>query len=181
MFEDLKMAWREAVENFWHELQGDDSAADGKTPGMRREITHARSDLSRLEEQIEGVRKRAESEREEAATARRRQDMAKRIGDEETAQIAAEFAAKHDEYAAVLERKVEVLLAERDLWRRDLMAMQDALRRRESALGQGPGASETLDEEQERDDREFSRLDQNERARVAEERLEELKRRMGRD
>ncbi len=181
MFEDLKTAWRQAVENFWHELQDDGDAADGQAPGMRKEIAHARSDLSRLEEQIEVARKRVESERSEAATARRRQEMAQRIGDEETANIAAEYAAKHEEYAGVLERKVDVLVAERDLWRRDLIAMQDALRRRESALGQGPGASETLDEEQERDAREFSRLEQSERLRTAEERLEELKRRMRTD
>lgn len=178
MFEDLKTAWRQAVENFWRELQGDAATAAGQAPGMRREIEHARSDLTRLEKQIEGAVQRAESERGEAATARRRQDMARRIGDEETARIAGEYAVKHEEYAGVLERKVDVLRAERDLWRRDLIAMQDALRRRESALGEGPGASETLDEEQERDEREFSRLEHSERMRTAEERLEELKRRM---
>lgn len=178
MFEDLRVAWKQAVENFWTELQGEEGPAT--LTGMRREIAEARSDLTRLESEVRRTRSRVAEEHEEASTARRRAEMARRIGDEETARIAEEYAAKHDERAAVLERKVSALEAEARLWERDVAEMQDAVRRQESALGMGPGADETLDETSRREDREFSRLEENDRMRTAEERLEELKQRMQR-
>ncbi len=179
MFDDLKAAWRQAVDNFWEELQGGE-AGPAQLGGMRKEIAEARSDLSRLETEIRRARQRAEEERRSASTARRRAEMADDIDDEETARIARDYAGKHEERATVLERKVGVLEAERDLWKRDLTEMEDALRRRESALGVGQGRYETLDEEAEREAREFERLEDNDRARTAEERLAELKRRMER-
>jgi len=177
MFEELKSAWRQAVDNFWQELQGEAPGA-ARLGGMRNEIAEARSDLSRLEDEVRLARERAREEREAAETARRRARMAEDIGDGETVRVAREYADRHEERAAVLERKARALEAERDLWKRDLAEMEDALRRQESAAGVGPGRYDTLDDEAEREAREFDRLEENDRQRTAEERLEDLKRRM---
>ena len=101
--------------------------------------------------------------------------MAAQIGDEETVRVAVEYATRHAERAAVLERKVEVLEEERALLQRDLEAMEQAVATREP-IGPEPSARHTLlddDEETERQRRELQRL---QRERAADERLEELKR-----
>ena len=176
MFQDWKEAWRQAVENFRREI-GEDSAADGAAPPrsrvMHRELTAARDAFARLEAEIERTRRDAAAERESEAVCRRREGQARIIGDHETIRIAVEFAVRHGERAAVFERKVEVLVAERDLLRRDLAAMEKIVSEHLTAAPQPDQVTA-----RENQDRDFGRLEREAREKAAAERLEELKRRM---
>ncbi len=181
MFEDWKQAWRQAVENFRRELR-ESEAGEGAPPdvrAMRRDVVSARGALDKLEAELIRTRKEATAEREQETICRRREGLARNIGDEETAGLAAEFAVRHGERAGVLERKAEVLDQERELLRRDLLGMEDT-------LSQHPNAAETFAstdrpdvlEERVQQDREFATLDREARERAAEQRLEELKKKM---
>lgn len=181
MFEDWKQAWRDAVENFRRELSGDEGSADSRTRAMQREFSSARGALDKLDGEIRRTRREASDERENEQVCRRRESMARRIDDEETVRIAVEFAVRHAERATILERKVEVLLQERALVERDLDSMKQTLADR----GVRPGLNaepekeiRQIFEERERENRDFSKLEKEARERAAEERLEELKRKM---
>jgi hypothetical protein len=108
--------------------------------------------------------------------------MARRIGDEETVRIAVEFATRHAQRAGVLERKAEVFMEEHALLTRDLESMQQTLQERGAKIdaGRTAGAIADVDPDPEREQqkRDFSRLEKNAKERAAEERLEELKRKM---
>ena len=175
MFQDWKQAWREAVENFRREL-GEDGEPEGAAPRVRvmhRELTAAREAFARLESEIVRAQRDAHAERESEAVCRRREGQARKIGDEETVRIAVEYAERHAERAVVFERKAEVLVAERDLLRRDLEAMEKLVTNR---MKNGPDPD--LLERREQQDRDFGRLEREAREKAATERLEELKRRM---
>ncbi|HEY8468251.1 MAG TPA: hypothetical protein VIL18_01350 [Longimicrobiales bacterium] len=193
MFQELKDAWREAVENFRRELAGGPGApARDRIRAMQEDLSVAASALERIERDIAAAHREAATAREEEAVCRRREAMARNIGDTETAAIAERFAARHAERAAILERKAAVLEAERDLLRRELAEMERILeeRKREAgASGDGPasaGAAAGARHDASRGgiamddaaDAEFRRLERKERERRAEAMLEELKRRM---
>jgi hypothetical protein len=175
MFQDWKEAWREAVENFRREV-GHDALPDGASPRariMHRELSAAREAFSRLEAEILRSQRDASAERESEAVCRRREGQARTIGDDETVRIAIEYAVRHSERAAIFERKVEVLIAERDLLRRDLEAM-------EKIVSDRMAAAPTPEQLAERDnqERDFGRLEREAREKAAADRLEELKRKM---
>lgn len=182
MFEDWKKAWREAVENFRRELEEVDTEGGGSPDvrAMRRDLVSARGALDKLDLEIERTRKEGAAEREQEAVCRRREGLARNIGDEETARLAGEFAVRHAERALVMERKVDVLVEERTLLRRDLDAMQETLKAQPggaAAAFEAPPDPDVL-EQRAREDRDFARLDREARERAAEQRLEELKRKM---
>lgn len=173
MFDQFRRAWRDAVENFWREVRAEEEGAAGALYG---EVRRARGQLDRLDAEIGETRRRLKEEREQVSVCRRRAHLAADIGDMETARVASEYAERHRERAEVLERKADALEAERGLCRRDLDEMERALREMPSA-----GARQTLDD-LDRDPAEdaFRTLEQTSRDRAAAERLEDLKRRMGR-
>jgi hypothetical protein len=177
MFEDWKQAWREAVANFRHELNAEEVGTFGHQDALRRELATARGALLRLEAEIATTRRGAGAERDSEQVCRRREAMAQEIGDQETTRIAAEYAVRHAERATILERKVEVLEAERGLLQRDLEAMEQAVAASAAAAPASSRPTSLLDddEDRERERRELQRL---QRERAAEEKLEELKRRM---
>lgn len=172
MFEEFRRAWRDAVENFWRELRADEEGAAG---AIYREVRRARSQLDRLDAEVGDALRRLKEERKQVSICERRARLARDIGDAETARVASEYARRHLERAAVLERKAEALEAERGLCRRDLDEMERALQDARVA-----SADRTLDD-LDRDPAEdaFRTLEQTSRDRAAAERLEELKRRMG--
>lgn len=211
MFEDLRQAWKEAVENFWRELQEDDGTPGGhgdeshkQLAAMRREVHNADGELKRLEAEVERTRVAATAEENEERVCRRRLTMAEGIGDAETARVAATYADRAAERAAVLARKAEALEAERDLRQRELAEMKEAVDAAAAALGagtapggtmgpgEGAGAGATrnpdsgglgtdwglADEEGLAREREFRRMREEARAKAADARLEELKKRM---
>jgi hypothetical protein len=183
MFEDWKQAWREAVENFRREIESEDATADSRTRGMQRQYMAAESALDRLDSEVRRTRREATEERENEQVCRRREDMARRIGDEETVRIAIEFAVRHGERATVLERKIDVFVEERALLARDLDGMKQTMAERgaeprvagpsRASLGDTPD-----NPERERQNRDFGRLEREAKERAAAERLEELKRKM---
>ncbi len=175
VFEEFRRAWRQAVENFWHELEGDD--AETKARGVYREVAGVRNQLEELDDALGATRQRLAHEEQQVEACRRRERLARNIGDEETARVAVEYRDRHLERAEVLRRKLEALEAERRLCERDLREMERALQEQRIT-----GAGEILDEldlNRHPHEHEFRNLEDSERSRSAEERLEELKRRMG--
>lgn len=171
VFDEFKRAWSQAVENFWRELNVDEP--DGR--GVYREIARARGQLERLESEIGETRQRVAEEKEQVEACIRRERMARAIGDAETARLAAEYRDRHEERAAVLGRKLEALEAERRLCRRDLDDMERALQDGRVAAGR----AEIEDLSRHPQEAEFRNLEDADRTRSAEERLAEIKRRMG--
>lgn len=178
MFEDWKHAWRQAVDNFRRELEGMDDGAPAHVRAMRRELLTARGALERLDGEIVRTRQEAAAERAEEVTCRRREGLARNVGDEETFRLAAEFAVRHAERADVLERKVAVFEEERKLLVRDLESMEKTLAEHPEAQAIGAEPPPDVLEERARQDRDFRTLDQRAKERAAEQRLEELKRKM---
>lgn len=176
MFEDFRRAWREAVSNFWRELRADEA----ESGAVYREVGRARTQLERLGAELVETARRLKEERDHAAVCDRRERMAREIGDLETARVAAEYGARHRERAAVLERKLDALEAERTLCRRDLDEMERALQ--DGRVAAPPGSTRTADLEdlnRHPAEGEFRNLEDAGRDREAAERLKELKRRMG--
>src|SRR5690606_4121595 len=124
MFDDWKQAWRQAVENFQREIAG---GAPPRVRAMERELTSAGGALAKLDDEIRRTKRELEKERHEEQVCRRREALARNVGDEETVRIAVEYAARHAERAAVLERKIAVLDDERTLLARDVEVMRQTL------------------------------------------------------
>lgn len=173
MFQEFKRAWKQAVDNFWRELEADSEAGAG---AAYREVARVRNQLDELEAEISGTRQRLSHEREQIKVCVRRERLAREIQDAETARVAAEYRVRHEERASVLEQKLNALEAERGLCRRDLAEMEKALQ--EGRVSSARAELEDLDRHPQED--EFRNLEDSARSQTAEERLEELKRRMGR-
>lgn len=126
MLEEWRRAWRQAVENFRRELY-----AGGAEPAthLEREVYGARATLRQLRSELARVRREHAAELAELETCARREAMARRIHDEETAQVAADFASRHRARADVLARKIGVLDEELALRARDLAEMERAAER----------------------------------------------------
>ncbi|HEX7240545.1 MAG TPA: PspA/IM30 family protein [Longimicrobiaceae bacterium] len=217
MFEDLKSLFSRAYASFHDELsrrEPEDQVAE-LLGAMRREMVEARANLPVLEEGVARARAELERERRALADVERRGGMAERIGDAETARVAAEFTARHRERIAVLEDKVRTAEAERDLHAREISEMSRKYKEADAnrfamvarlrtarakgnmgaALGGAGGPQDDLDRVAEGiEDRarhaeameELSGLDDpapppRSPADDVEERLRELKRRMGRE
>jgi hypothetical protein len=187
MFEDWKHAWRQAVENFQREVAGAPDGAVPRVRAMERELASAGGALLKLEEEIRRTRRDAAAELEAEQVCRRRERLARDVHDEETVRVAAEFAVRHAERAAVLQRKIAVLEDERALLARDVDGMREVIAET-PAPDRGPtsatsrmNAGESSTRADNAADREFSRLENDARDRAASERLEELKRRMATD
>lgn len=111
MFDDLRAAFREALENFNKELNRENvsDTADKLLVGMRSEIVDEKAQVSGLEEQVDKTRAEMERLAGEVATARRREKMAADIEDEETAKLARTFAEKAEDHRDVLGKKLAAL------------------------------------------------------------------------
>lgn len=180
MFENLREAFREAIENFNRELSRDQvpESVDKLLVGMRDEVADAKVRIRELEDQLERARSEARKEVESAETALRRVRMAREIDDSETAEIGQQFAAKHEERARVLQRKVEALEEEHTLLTREhdemLAKLKEAKAKRE-ALAATAGRTEARSSLSEAEDlfAELDRMaeqigDEDARARAAE-------------
>lgn len=130
MFENLRSAFREAVDNFNRELGRDDvpEAVSKLLSAMRDEVTEAKTRLRDLEEGIERARAEAAREARDIETCDRREAMALKIGDEETARVAAEYREKHTARKNVLEKKAAALEEELRIRRAEIEEMLDKIR-----------------------------------------------------
>lgn len=152
MFDNLRNAFREAIENFNKELARDQvpETVDRLLLGMRNEVADAKVRIRELEDQLSRARTEAARELKEAETARRRGKMATDIGDAETAGVAMEFAAKHEERQRILEQKAVAMEQELALRSREveemLVKVKEAQAKRDSlaATTGRSGARETI-------------------------------------
>lgn len=211
MFEKLRDAFREAVDNFKEELNRDDvpEAVDRLLVGMKNEAADAQARVRQLEREVQLTLEMSKRESRDADTCRRREKMARKIGDEETANVAAEFAEKHERRREVLEAKAHALEEELELQRGEVTEMVEKIKQaqkdrdalsatagRASARNTIRGANDLFDEldrmaeriqgddatvsASEETWRELERDDAEESVDI-DSRLEELKRRMDRD
>ena len=127
MFEDLRAAFREALDNFNKELRRENvsETADRLLIGMKNEIADEKVQVRELESQLERALSQSRREQESGATARRREKMARGIGDEETASIAARHAAKHEGHHALLEKKAAAIREEIEFRKKNVDEMID--------------------------------------------------------
>jgi hypothetical protein len=114
MFDDLRAAFKEALDNFNKELSRDNvsETADKLLVGMRNEIVAEKAAVSGVDDQLTKTREQIERLSKEVGTARRREEMARGIDDEETVRLAAEFATKAESHLVVLRKKEEALAEE---------------------------------------------------------------------
>jgi hypothetical protein len=182
VFEDIRQALRDLV-------------SGGVPPnerravlaGMRETLVRARLGLDDLRRGIEETRKRVTQELREHETAERRRTLAAQIGDAETAALAQKYAAHHAERAAVLGRKLESQEAELALVEAEVNEMTVQMKAAMAGVGSGLRDSGPSPESLGTDDAALrAELDSLRRAEsraaqdaAAEERLAELKRRMG--
>ena len=164
MFESLRDAFREATENFKRELNRDavPEAADKLLRAMEKELVDSRVQLEELSDQLARTRSEVEAEDRELRTCLRREEMARGIGDEETAQVASEFAARHLRRRDVLEEKVSVLERELADRREEMDAMTGQLkeaRARRDSLTATAGRTGARNRIEEADDL-FARMDE---------------------
>ncbi len=139
MFEALRQAFREAADNFRTELNRDrvPEAVDGLLRAMEGELVDARTYLGKLQEEVERTEAEAIREEAEAKTCLRREEMALRIDDQDTARVAREFAERHLRRHDLLREKVTVLrkeLTDRSAEVDDMLDQLKEARTRRSAL-----------------------------------------------
>jgi hypothetical protein len=111
---------------------------------MKRALVQAKMGLEDLQEGAEVTKRRVATEREQLETATRRRTLAEGINDAETATIAAKYEAQHIERLSVLERKLDVQLAEMGLVEREYDEMLLQLKQADRGVGGGM-ASGTAD------------------------------------
>ena len=130
MFESLREAFSQALENFQSELNRDriPEAADRLLRLMREELIELQKQSVELEAELQAVREEAANEHRATETCQRREEMAKKIEDEETASIAREFAGRHLQRSEILSDKAEVLMRELTERQRNLDEMMDQFR-----------------------------------------------------
>ena len=163
MFEDLRQAFREAVDNFKEELGRDDvpEAVSRLLREMKREAADTKAEIRRLEEAIQSAIAEAEKEKGAGETARRREKLALDISDEETARLAGQYAEKHEHRRSVLEHKALALKEELDMrqveFREMIEAIKDADKNRD-ALAATAGRATARNTFEEADDL-FSQMD----------------------
>jgi len=129
MFGSLVRAFRQAVVNFRTELQRGEPA-ELTDPGLRalaREIAGVAARVVALEAEQRAVALEAEREAREADVCARRFEMARGIGDGETARVAAEFRNRHRRRRDLFVEKGELLEREVAERKRDLDEMRAGL------------------------------------------------------
>ena len=178
MFENLRRSLRDLL---------DAHPGEGDAPSlaqMRETLVQARVGLADMRQGIEGTRLSLTAKQRELETVQRRKAQATAIGDAETVRVAERYEAELVSRIEVLARKVAVQEDEVALGEREVREMTAELRKALGGVPPVPGVSEdplagpesaALDE-----------LSALERSRMraardahADERLAELKRRMG--
>jgi len=161
---------------------------------MREAVVEAKVAVQELRDALRRVDLELGAERQRLADAERRGRLAAEIQDQETVEVAARFTAKHRERVAMLERKLQVQRDELTLAESDLAEMHDQLRAAErdrpaAEAGRGTerawrdvqaagGARPDADPQY---DLLKAQIDRATREAAAERKLQDLKKRMGKD
>ena len=125
MLKNLQSVFRDAWQAFHAELgrrEPEDEVAE-LLRLMRREMVDARAALPVLDEAVRETEAELTAERKAIEQCLRRQKMAERIADAETARVATEFAERHQARAEVLEQKLDAVRAEREMRGREVEEM----------------------------------------------------------
>jgi len=157
---------------------------------MKETLVTARMGLEDLRGGVAQTRLRLDAERRELETMRRRKGYAAGINDAETLTLAEKYEAHHAERVAVLERKLDAQEAELAIAEREVAEMTAELKQATLGIPGAPSINQAAAAEADAilDDSSniASELDAMGRARArsareadAEQRLAELKRRMG--
>lgn len=163
MFDDLRAAFREALDNFNKELKRDQvpETVHRLLVGMRDEIVDEKAAIAGLEAQLEKALTQSGQEAENARTCRRREELAREIDDEETAALAAQHAVRHEGHRTLLDKKAQAIREELAFRRRtleEMMAKFAEARSRRDALSATAGRSDARESFSEADDL-FGELD----------------------
>ena len=163
MFDNLRHAFREAVDNFKDELSRDEipEAVINLLREMKREAADTKAEIRRLDEAVRGAMEEAENEKSAEETCRRREKMALDISDEETARVAREYAEKHEHRRSVLEHKALALKEELDMRQEEFGDMIETIKEAEKnrdGLTATAGRASARNSIEEADDL-FSQLD----------------------
>jgi hypothetical protein len=157
---------------------------------MKDTLVTARLGVDDLRRGVTVTRQRLDAERRELETMRRRKGYAQGIDDGETVALAEKYEAHHAERVAVLERKLDAQEAELAIAEREVAQMTTELKQATLGVPGAPSVNEAsaaeVDEALNESSNIASELDAMGRARArsereadAEQRLAELKRRMG--
>jgi hypothetical protein len=155
---------------------------------MKESLVMARLGVEDLRGGVEKTRTRLAAERRELETVRRRRSLAEGIQDAETVGIATRFETQHAEKVDVLTRKLEAQESELGMTERELEEMTAEFKRHmvgatppASTAGQvrDPLAGETGEEARQEIDAIARQQARAARDLDADQRLEELKRKMG--
>lgn len=160
------------------------------TRKMHEAVVEARAGLHSMGAAITTTKTRLEAERRQLADAERRGTMAAEIGDQETVDVANVYVAKHRERVAVLERKLEAQREELALGEREFGEMREQLRAARERGGQQSHldsawrsieeAGGSRPEVDVNDEILRTQLNRAAREAAAEDKLKELKKKMGR-
>jgi len=154
---------------------------------MKQTLVRARLGVDDLRGGLAASRRRLDEERRQLETVSRRLGLARQIGDAETVQVAERFERQHGEHVAVLEAKLAIQERELSLVEAEVVEMTAEFR---SALaGADPGSAprtplvDPLEDESSRLNDELDGLararSRSAREAQADDRLADLKRRMG--
>jgi len=147
MFDDLREAFKEALDNFNKELSRDQvsETADKLLIGMKNEIADEKAQVAGLDDQLRTTLGQIDRLEKDIKTARRREEMAADIDDAETVKLAAEWATKAEGQRVILIRKAGALKEEFDFRSRTVEEMFERFHEAKSqreALSATSGRSE---------------------------------------
>jgi hypothetical protein len=179
MFENLRRSLRDLLDA--NAAQGAASPSLGQ---MRETLVQARVGLAEMRQGVEESRLALVAKRRELETVRRRKTQAEAISDAETVRVAERYETELASRIDVLARKLGVQEEELALGEREVGEMTAELRK--AIGGVGPVPTEAIDPLADADSAALDELSALERSRKraardanADERLAELKRRMG--
>jgi len=181
MFERLKDAINAALDA----ATGPPDARE-RMARMREAVIEARAAVEGMRQGVAKSERQLATERQHLTDAERRGRMAAQIGDQETADVAEQFTAKHRQRVGVLENKLEAQRAELALAEREMDEMKSQLKKAADSSGVEPAwheiesAGGVRPETDVKDELLRSQLDRAAKEAEAEARLDALKKKMGR-
>jgi hypothetical protein len=118
-----------------HTPSGDPRA---RAAALHSALVETKAAVSELRGLLATTERQLTTERQQLADAERRAPLAREIGDADTARIADEFAVRHRDRVAVLEKKLGVQREELVLAERDVEQLMTEYRRVRQGVGDGP-------------------------------------------
>ncbi len=153
-------------------LQGQHSKA-----GLHEALVELKVAGAQSRDALAAAERELAAQRQQLADAERRGKLAAEIGDQETARIAEEFAAKHRERVALLTRKIDVIRDELAFIEREYQSVASAYRSPGGPPRPVPTPEPDLDEQELRNLE--TRSDRQAIEQAVKAQLEMLKRKMG--